>query len=134
MHSTSVFLADLHILGSGESKKHKISIVCGCSLVSKDVCLLVFGDNSMMGNWKIYRKIGGQSLWRHFPQKNVTTGRAYFQGSFLNKRREKFNANDKTSYDGINISLVRLMTQCFMNFINQALLFKCNAHIKKKVD
>ena len=27
-------LADLHVLGSGESKKHKISIVTGCSLVS----------------------------------------------------------------------------------------------------
>ena len=28
------FLADLHILGSGESKKHKISMVSGCSLVN----------------------------------------------------------------------------------------------------
>ena len=32
------FLADLHVLGSGESKKHKISMVSGCSLVSMLVC------------------------------------------------------------------------------------------------
>ena len=32
------FLADLHVLGSGESKKHKISMVSGCSLVSVCVC------------------------------------------------------------------------------------------------
>ena len=28
------FLVDLHVLGSGESKKHKNSMVSGCSLVS----------------------------------------------------------------------------------------------------
>ena len=27
------FLTDLHVLGSGESKKHKSSMVSGCSLV-----------------------------------------------------------------------------------------------------
>ena len=32
------FLADLHVWGSGESKKHKISMVSGCSLVSMLVC------------------------------------------------------------------------------------------------
>ena len=34
------FLADLHVLGSAESKKnpHKISMVSGCSLVSMLVC------------------------------------------------------------------------------------------------
>ena len=34
------FLANLHVLGSGDSKKHKISMVSGCSLVSMLVCLL----------------------------------------------------------------------------------------------
>ena len=33
------FLEDLHVLGSGESKKHKISMVSGCSLVSMLVSL-----------------------------------------------------------------------------------------------
>ena len=32
------FLADLHVLGSEESKKRKISMVSGCSLVSMLVC------------------------------------------------------------------------------------------------
>ena len=32
------FLADLHVLGSLESKKHKISMMSGCSLVSLLVC------------------------------------------------------------------------------------------------
>ena len=39
------FLTDLHPLGSGESKKHKISMVSGFSLVSMSVCLLVCGDD-----------------------------------------------------------------------------------------
>ena len=35
------FLTDLHVLGSGVSKKHKISMVSGCSLVSMCVSMLV---------------------------------------------------------------------------------------------
>ena len=38
-------LADLHVLGSGESKKHKISMVSRCSFVSMYVSLLVCGDD-----------------------------------------------------------------------------------------
>ena len=36
--------ADLHVLESGESKKHEISMVSGCSLVSMLVSLLVCED------------------------------------------------------------------------------------------
>ena len=35
------FMGDLLVLGSGESKKHKISMVSGCSLVCLLVCLFV---------------------------------------------------------------------------------------------
>ena len=39
------FLSDLHVLGSGESKEHKISMVSGYSLVSMLISLLVCGDD-----------------------------------------------------------------------------------------
>ena len=42
------FLADLHVLGSGESKKYKISMMSGCSLVSMLVGLFV-------SLWRRYR-------------------------------------------------------------------------------
>ena len=39
-------LVDLHVLGSAElKKKHKISMVSGCSLVSVCVSMLVCGDD-----------------------------------------------------------------------------------------
>ena len=44
------FLADLHILGSGKSKKHKISMVSGCSFVSMLISLLDCGDDTTWTN------------------------------------------------------------------------------------
>ena len=46
------FKADLHVLGSEESKKYKINMVSGCSLVlvSMLVSLLVCGDDTYVAS------------------------------------------------------------------------------------
>ena len=47
-------LADLHVLGPKELKKHKISMVSGCLLASMFVSLLVCGDDIFWTNCRMF--------------------------------------------------------------------------------